>query len=93
MMTRQGNRILVDGPVTFETVEALVADVAAFEGDDLIVDLKGVTQADSSALSLLLEWLRRARGSGKKLAFVNAGANLRSLAELYGVVDLLPFAA
>jgi phospholipid transport system transporter-binding protein len=93
MMTRQGNRIVVDGPVTFESVEALVADVAAFDGDDLVVDLKGVTQADSSALSLLLEWSRRARATGKKLTFANAGANLRSLAELYGVVDLLPFAA
>jgi phospholipid transport system transporter-binding protein len=92
-MTRQGNRILVDGPVTFETVEALVADVKAFDGDDLIVDLKGVTSADSSALSLLLEWMRRTRGTGRKLAFANAGANLRSLAELYGVADLLPFAA
>ncbi|MEO8003779.1 MAG: STAS domain-containing protein [Betaproteobacteria bacterium] len=93
MMTRQGNRILVDGPMTFETVEALVTDVAVFDGDDLIVDLKGVTNADSSALSLLLEWMRRVRGSGKKLEFANVGANLRSLAELYGVVDLLPFAA
>lgn len=93
MMTRQGNRILVDGPMTFETVEALVADVAVFDGDDLVVDLKGVTNADSSALSLLLEWMRRMRGAGKKLEFANVGANLRSLAELYGVVDLLPFAA
>lgn len=93
MMTRQGNRIVVDGPVTFETVEALLADVAAFDGDDLVVDLKGVTNADSSALSLLLEWVRRARGTGRKLAFANAGTNLRSLAELYGVADLLPFAA
>lgn len=93
MMTRQGNRILVDGPVTFAMVEALVNETAVFEGDDLIVDLKGVTQADSSALSLLFEWTRRVRGTGKKLAFANVGPNLRSLAELYGVADLLPFAA
>jgi phospholipid transport system transporter-binding protein len=93
MMTRQGNRILVEGPVTFETVEALLADATVVDGDDVVVDLKGVTRADSSALSLLFEWTRRRRATGKNLAFANIGPNLRSIAELYGVTDLLPFAA
>ena len=93
MIVRQGDRYLIEGPVTLDEVGALIAEGAAFEGDSVIVDLAGVTSADSSALSLLLEWTRRFRGSGRQIAFANVGANLRSLADLYGVADLIPVAA
>jgi len=92
MIVREGNRYMVDGPVTLSNVGSLIAESAAFEGDSVIVDLARVTAADSSALSLLMEWIRRFGGSGRQIAFANMGPNLRSLAELYGVVDLIPVA-
>ena len=93
MIVRQGNRYLIDGPVTLDNVEALISEGAAFDGDSVIVDLSGVTSADSSALSLLLEWIRRFGSIGRRIAFANVSHNLRSLAELYGIVELLPVAA
>ncbi len=93
MIVRQANRYLIDGPVTLDTVCALLAEGKSIEGDDVVVDLAKVTGADSSALSLLLEWTRQSRAAGRRVAFANAGPNLRSLAELYGIVDLLPFVA
>ena len=93
MIVRQGNRYLIDGPVTLDNVGMLISEGAAFEGDVVIVDLAGVTGADSSALSLLLEWVRRFSGSGRQIAFVNMSPNLRSLADLYDVADLIPDAA
>ena len=93
MIVRQGNRYLLDGPVTLDNVGMLLSEGAVFEGDSVIVDLRLVTSADSSALSLLMEWIRRFGSSGRHIAFANVSHNLRSLAELYGVVDLIPVAA
>ena len=93
MIVRQGNRFLIDGPITLDNVGTLIAEGSAFDGDSVIVDLAGVISADSSALSLLLEWMRRFGGNRRQIAFANMSHNLRSLAELYGVVDLIPIAA
>lgn len=93
MIVKRGNRYLIDGPVTLDNVGDLIAEGAAFDGDRVIVDLAGVTRADSSVLSLLLEWTRRFSGSGRQIAFANLSQNLQSMAELYGVVDLIPVAA
>jgi phospholipid transport system transporter-binding protein len=93
MIVKQGNRYLIDGPVTLGNVGDLIAEGAAFDGDRVVVDLAGVTRADSSLLSLLLEWTRRFSGSGRQIAFANLSHNLQSMAQLYGVVDLIPAAA
>ncbi len=93
MIVRQGNRFLIDGPITLDNVGALIDEGKAFDGDGVIVDLAGVTSADSSALSLLLEWIRRFGSNGRQIAFANMSHNLRSLAELYGICDLIPIAA
>ena len=56
------------------------------------VDLAGVTELDSSALALLLAWLREAKRRRPRLAFANLPEGLRTIARLYGVDDLLPAA-
>jgi phospholipid transport system transporter-binding protein len=93
MIVKQGNRYLIEGEVTLDTVGDLIAEGSAFDGDRVIVDLAGVTRADSSVLSLLLEWTRRFAGSGRPIVFANLSPDLRSLADLYGVVDLIPVLA
>ena len=55
----------------------------------VVVDLSGVTEVDSSAISLLLEWRREAARAGRRVEFQNVPPNLRTLAELYGVSDLV----
>ncbi len=50
-----------------------------------IVDFKQVSDLDTSAVSLMLEWERRAIKEGKQLTFVNLPENLKSLIDLYGV--------
>jgi phospholipid transport system transporter-binding protein len=75
-----------------ETTVALFNQGLALQGGrtELVVDLAQVEAVDSSALSLMLAWLRTAQRSNVKLAFVNTPDNLLSLAELYGVADSLP---
>lgn len=60
---------------------------------DLRVDLEAVTEADSAALALLFDWCRAARRAGTTLVVTGIPAGMASLADLYGVSDLLPLEA
>ncbi|MEQ1879798.1 MAG: STAS domain-containing protein [Burkholderiales bacterium] len=94
MIAREGNRYWLEGPVTLAVANALRAQgEQQFEGDSLVVDFSRVTEVDSSALSLILEWCRHAGANSRRIVFANLGANLSALAELYGVVDLIPVEA
>ncbi|CAM5509218.1 STAS domain-containing protein [Thauera mechernichensis] len=57
---------------------------------DLVVDFSAVTAADSSALALLLEWMRCARAEGYALSVRGLPAGLASLSRLYDIDALLP---
>ena len=90
MISCTGERCTVQGPITLTNVTALLAEsVPLFTGSRIIVDLGGVTELDSSAVSLLLEWRREAARASRRIEYVNLPANLKSLAELYGVSHLL----
>ena len=56
----------------------------------VVLDLVAVSEVDSSALSIILAWLRTASEYGINLRMANPPANLISLATLYGVAELLP---
>ena len=84
------DRCAVEGPVTVDTVVSLLAQgVERFTQPSVTVDFAGVTEVDSSALSLLLEWRREAVRAGRDIRYRNLPASLKSLAELYGVTLLL----
>ena len=84
----------VSGPLTLPHVAAALA-----QGNEAIgqgaraVDLAGVEELDSSALALLLAWLREAKKRDTTLSFTNLPQGLTTIAELYGVSELLPAAA
>jgi phospholipid transport system transporter-binding protein len=83
----------VEGPVTVANVEAVLAESRGLlEGPIVEVDLARVTEVDSTAVSLLLEWSRQAAQRGQRLTFLNPNANLKTLAALYGVSDLVAVA-
>jgi phospholipid transport system transporter-binding protein len=67
----------------------LAEGAGLFQGSDVLVDLSGVTEVDSSAVSLLLEWRRQAFAAKRRIVYVNLPSNLKSLADLYGVSELL----
>ena len=90
MIVCNNDRCAVQGPVTADHVVALLAQGAQqFTGPRVTVDLSGVTEVDSSALSLLLEWRREADRNGREIRYRNLPASLKSLAELYGITELL----
>jgi phospholipid transport system transporter-binding protein len=91
MIKREGDRLVVSGPLTLATVTQ-----ALREGNDAIamgartVDLGEVGELDSSALALLLAWLREAKRRNRELSFTRLPEGLTTIASLYGVAELLP---
>jgi len=90
MIACDGGRCTVQGPVNLENAVALLArGNELFTAPEVTLDLAGVTDVDSAALSLLLEWRREAARNGRAIRYHNLPANLQSLAKLYGVAELL----
>ena len=89
----EGGRLRLSGPITLATAAGLGAAADQYLNGEVVVDLSAVTEVDSSALSLLFEWQRAAQRRQCKLSFCNLPASLASLAELYGVTDLIPAGA
>jgi phospholipid transport system transporter-binding protein len=91
MIEASQGRWRVTGPVTLRNAVALRAEgLRLLQAGDAVVDLSGVTEADSAALSLLLEWCRAAAAAGRSIRFEHPTGNLDSLATLYNVRELLP---
>ena len=88
MLTREGDTLKVVGPMNIDSVSGLLIQSAGMLAGVSAVDLSGVTEADSSTVSLLLEWRRQVQSD--VLRFTNLPPALKSLAELYGVADLIP---
>lgn len=78
-------QLAIRGGMTVHEVPALLAGLASHAGVTE-VDLQGVTQVDSSALSVLLA-LSRAAG-GATVTVHHAPPALRALSDLYGLHTL-----
>ena len=93
MIRRDGDRMIVSGPLTLAHVAAALGDGnGAISEGARSVDLGEVSELDSSALALLLAWLREAKRRDGKLVFSNLPQGLTTIARLYGVAELLPAA-
>lgn len=94
MIRVEGERLYVSGPATLGTAARLLEEARApLAGGVRAVDLGEVTELDSSLLAVLFAWMRAAREQGRDLALQRVPPDLKSLAQLYGVAELLPQAA
>jgi phospholipid transport system transporter-binding protein len=90
VITREGDRLLVEGPVTISTVSALLAQCRALLAPGVaVLDFHGVTEVDSAAVALALECMREARRLKFTLALANLPQAMQNLAQLYAVSELL----
>ena len=90
MITLNGDRAVLAGPVTLANVNAVLDEGnGVFKAPSVTLDLAGVTEVDSTAVSVLLEWRRAAAREKRFIGYVNYPDNLKSLIKLYGVAELL----
>lgn len=86
----QDQTVRLEGDLTLEQATRLLAEGNAAIGAGAVAfDLAGVGRVDSSALSLMLSWRRRAASQGRTLAFRHVPDSLHSLARLYGISELI----
>ena len=82
---------LLQGELGFRTVSAALLQAGArLQGEARIeVDLRDVSRADSAGLALLVEWLREAENAGNEIVFINVPDQLRSIARVCGLDEIL----
>lgn len=91
MIRRQGIRFSLEGPVTVDNVRKTLAEgLAEIESGALEVDLGKVSAVDSSAIGMMLAWMRAAKKRRQSLSFFGTQQELASLARLYGLSGLFP---
>ncbi len=84
----------MSGNVTMDSVvtmlkEGLLAQDVTSSTAVRLIDLAGLDKVDSSAVSMMLAWLRDAQRQERAISFINVPENLLSLARLYGVSEML----
>jgi|SRR5471032_275391 phospholipid transport system transporter-binding protein len=96
-MNLEGDRVSLEGPLNLLTVPAVLRfGLESFAAGATTVDFAKVTEVDSSALAMAIEWVRAVRvaaaaGSATaRLHFINMPEGMVSLAQLYGLTGLLP---
>jgi phospholipid transport system transporter-binding protein len=87
----EANRCRIAGAVTVDSAGSLLRELQPqfAEGVDTL-DFSGVDTADSAALALVFSAMRQVRQAGRTLVCTGLPASFITLAELYGVSELLP---
>jgi len=94
VIRRDGDSLILEGAVTLDTVPGLIgAAEEHLRKGARVVDFRNVTEVDSAAVALAIEWLRKASESGTGLRLANLPAAMQNLAKLYGVSELLQSAS
>jgi len=94
VIRRDGDSLILEGGVTLDTVPGLIgAAEEHLRQGARVVDFRNVTEVDSAAVALAIEWLRKASESGTGLRLANLPAAMQNLAKLYGVSELLQSAS
>jgi phospholipid transport system transporter-binding protein len=90
VIRRDGDSLFLEGALTLDTVPGLAKAVEEhLRQGARVVDFRGVSAIDSSAVALALEWLRVAAESKTVLRLANLPVAMQNLAKLYGVSELL----
>jgi phospholipid transport system transporter-binding protein len=91
MIRDAGDRLEISGAMTLTSASTLLMrGSAALKATKTCFDLKAVEAVDSSALAVIFGWQREAQKKGTTLTIAHPPQDLLSLAELYGVSELLP---
>ena len=84
------NHWVVSGDVVIGTVSSvLTASKSLVLNSETTIDFAQVTDIDTSTISLILEWKRRALNEKQTVKLANLSDNLKSLTQLYGVDKLI----
>lgn len=89
-----GEVLKLEGALNLASMSRLLGETETYASqpqlpDCLAIDFSHVSDVDSSAVALMLHWRREAEKLGKAMRYIHLPPNLQSLAELYGVDQLI----
>lgn len=91
MIELANGRLVVRSPMLMDNARTLLeAGCSFFQQGETVIDLSAVAEADSSALAVMLGWVRFAGERGVSLRFSGIPESICSLADLYGITDIFP---
>ena len=91
-ISQQANQWHVSGDLLMDNACKILDQSVDLEMvNNLEVDFSAVTDVDTSALSLMMEWQRRAATANHQIKFTHLPVNLTSLADLYGVKEFIHY--
>ena len=81
----------VEGELDFNSAKLVLESVSPHikENASLVIDLAGISRANSAGLALMIEWLATARRSGSTVTFHHIPDGLRQLASVCQVDRLI----
>ena len=84
-------RLAVRGELDFDTAPAALTRGLALLGSaaECEIDLSALSSGDSAGLAVLIEWLASARRRGAKLRYTGVPAQMRAIARISDLEDLL----
>ena len=84
-------RLAVRGELDFDTAPAALARGLELLGSvpDCEIDLSGLSSGDSAGLAVLIEWLASARRRSASLRYTGVPAQMRAIARISDLEDLL----
>lgn len=91
MITCEDHCCRLDGAVTVDSIGELLRELQPqlASGVD-VLDFSAVETVDSAALALIFSAMRYAQQAGNTLSLLGLPPSFATLAELYGVSELLP---
>ncbi len=89
-MPNESNAFKPEGALTIESVPVFLGAIETQLKQGVgNIDFSRVTDVDSAAVALVLEWQRQAAKHNVPLVLLNVPVALSNLAKLYGVAKLL----
>lgn len=93
VILRENGKLEVEGSLTIDSIASVVTHgIGLFGRENMVIDLARVTEVDSTAVSMLLQWQREAVRRNSEVSVINIPQNLQSLMQLYGVSELMKLA-
>ncbi|MCQ4314070.1 STAS domain-containing protein [Pseudomonas stutzeri] len=88
-----GGELLLSGVLDYQSGPALRRDgqalIRASKEERLLIDCSSVEKSSSVGLSLLLAFTRDAIGSGREVLIINMPSDMREIAKVSGLLDVL----